>query len=69
MVGGGPPSASQERGDRGALTRRAVLAVFGTLQELLGSPTGQGGEAWDIMSQLPMDLKRLWLAASEAGKS
>jgi uncharacterized protein (DUF2267 family) len=48
---------------------RAVLAVFGALQELLGSPRGQGGEAWDIMSQLPMDLKRLWLAASEAGKS
>jgi len=48
---------------------RVVLAVFGALQELLGSPTGQKGEAWDIMSQLPLDLKRLWLAAAEVEKS
>ncbi len=42
---------------------RAVVAVFATLQELLGSPTGMDGEAWDVMSQLPKDLKKLWLDA------
>jgi uncharacterized protein (DUF2267 family) len=42
---------------------RAVVAVFATLQELLGSPTGMEGEAWDVMSQLPKDLKKLWLGA------
>jgi uncharacterized protein (DUF2267 family) len=42
---------------------RAVVAVFATLQELLGSPTGIEGEAWDVMSQLPKDLKKLWLGA------
>jgi uncharacterized protein (DUF2267 family) len=39
---------------------RAVKAVFATLQHLLGSPTGKEGEAWDIYSQLPKDLKTLW---------
>jgi uncharacterized protein (DUF2267 family) len=43
---------------------RAVLAVFAALQKLLGSPTGMEGEAWDIFSQLPKDLKQLWLAAA-----
>ena len=38
-----------------------MVAVFATLQELLGSPTGMEGEAWDLMSQLPKDLKKLWL--------
>jgi len=42
---------------------RTVLAVFRTLQESLGSPTGREGEAWDIFSELPKDLKKLWLAA------
>ncbi|MGA7873719.1 MAG: DUF2267 domain-containing protein [Candidatus Binatus sp.] len=42
---------------------RAVSAVFAALQKLLGSPTGQEGEAWDVMSQLPKDLKRLWVDA------
>lgn len=50
---------------------RAVVAVFVTLQRLLGSPTGQEGEAWDVMSQLPKDLKKLWMdagrKATEAG--
>lgn len=46
--------------------RRAVVAVFAALQKLLGSPTGQEGEAWDVMSQLPKDLKKLWL---EAGRT
>jgi uncharacterized protein (DUF2267 family) len=43
-----------------------VVAVFGALQASLGSPTGQEGEAWDVMSQLPKDLKKLWLAAARA---
>jgi hypothetical protein len=34
------------------------------LQRLLGSTTGMEGEAWDIFSQLPKDLKRLWLEAA-----
>jgi uncharacterized protein (DUF2267 family) len=44
-----------------AEAERAVRAVFGTLQRLLGSPTGTEGEAWDVFSVLPGDLKRLWL--------
>jgi len=44
---------------------RAVSAVFAALQKLLGSPTGQEGEAWDVMSQLPKDLKKLWAAAQK----
>ena len=47
-----PDDAEAERGTR---------AVFATLQHLLGSPTGIEGEAWDVFSQLPKDLKRLWL--------
>ena len=43
--------------------RRAVLVVFAALQTQLGSATGTEGEAWDIFSQLPKDLKLLWLAA------
>lgn len=42
---------------------RAVRAVFWALQRLLGSPSGKEGEAWDIFSQLPKDLKKLWLEA------
>jgi uncharacterized protein (DUF2267 family) len=45
---------------------RGVRAVFATLQEALGSPTGTEGEAWDVFSQLPKDLKKLWLSAHEA---
>ena len=44
---------------------RAVAAVFAVLQEALGSPSGTKGEAWHVMSQLPADLKQLWLIASE----
>jgi uncharacterized protein (DUF2267 family) len=44
---------------------RAVVAVFAALQELLGSSTGMEGEAWDVMSQLPKDLKKLWLGAQQ----
>lgn len=44
---------------------RGAKAVFGALQRMLGSPTGTEGEAWDIFSQLPKDLKTLWLESSE----
>jgi len=50
-----------------AEAERAVCAVFATLQRLLGSPTGREGEAWDVFSVLPKDLKTLWLAAQQAG--
>lgn len=43
---------------------RAVKAVFKTLQIALKSPTGEEGEAWDVMSRLPKDLKKIWTAAA-----
>jgi uncharacterized protein (DUF2267 family) len=43
---------------------RAVMAVFRAVQLALKAPTGQEGEAWDVLSQLPKDLKRVWLAAA-----
>jgi uncharacterized protein (DUF2267 family) len=45
---------------------RAVRIVFGALQRLLGSPTGTEGEAWDVFSVLPGDLKHLWLRSAQA---
>lgn len=42
---------------------RAVRAVFAALQKALGSPTGKEGEAWDVLSVLPKDMKMLWLSA------
>jgi uncharacterized protein (DUF2267 family) len=45
---------------------RAVSAVFRELQKLLRSPHGAEGEAWDVFSELPKDLKQLWLAAARA---
>ena len=45
---------------------RAVQAVFGVLQQLFGSATGLEGEAWDVFSQLPVDLKSLWMASAAA---
>ena len=42
-----------------------LTAVFRALQMLMKSPTGREGEAWDIFSQLPKDLKRIWLAAAD----
>jgi uncharacterized protein (DUF2267 family) len=48
-----------------AEAERAVRAVFGALQRLLGSRTGREGEAWDVFSQLPKDLKQLWLDAAD----
>jgi uncharacterized protein (DUF2267 family) len=41
----------------------AVTAVFAVLQEALGSYTGTKGVAGHILSQLPGDLKQLWLGA------
>ncbi|MEW6273476.1 MAG: DUF2267 domain-containing protein [Thermodesulfobacteriota bacterium] len=46
-----------------AEAERSVKVVFAALQALLGSPTGKEGEAWHIFSQLPKDLKELWLEA------
>jgi uncharacterized protein (DUF2267 family) len=43
---------------------RALMAVFKALQMALASPTGWEGEAWDVFSQLPKDLKHLWMAAA-----
>jgi uncharacterized protein (DUF2267 family) len=43
---------------------RAILAVFGALQRALGSSSGREGQAGDILSQLPKDLKTLWLDAA-----
>lgn len=44
----------------------AVTAIFAVLQQALSSPTGTTGVAGHIFSQLPADLKRLWLSASAA---
>jgi len=52
-----------------AEAERAVSAVFAGLQQLLGSPTGQEGEAWDVMSQLPKDLKKLWSSAQKLNET
>jgi uncharacterized protein (DUF2267 family) len=43
----------------------AVIGVFGVLQEALSSPTGREGEARHVFSQLPSDLKDLWLRAAD----
>lgn len=48
---------------------RAVRSVFHAFQRLLGSPRGLEGEAWDVFSQLPKDLKKLWLESSEHARS
>jgi uncharacterized protein (DUF2267 family) len=49
-----------------AAAERAVHGVFAVLQRALGSRTGREGEAGDVLSQLPMDLKALWLAAGKS---
>jgi len=46
------------------IATHAVMAVFKGLQLLLYSPTAHEGEAWDVFSELPKDLKRVWTAAS-----
>jgi uncharacterized protein (DUF2267 family) len=43
----------------------AVVSVFSVLQEALGSLTGREGEARHVFSQLPSDLKELWLTAAQ----
>jgi len=43
----------------------AVICVFSVLQEALGSPSGREGEARHVFSQLPSDLKELWLTAAQ----
>jgi uncharacterized protein (DUF2267 family) len=48
-----------------AEAERAVRAVFASLQRALGSTTGREGEAWDVLSQLPKDLKGLWVDARQ----
>jgi uncharacterized protein (DUF2267 family) len=47
-----------------AEAENAVMAVFAALQGALGSATGTEGEARHVLSQLPKDLKRLWLSAA-----
>jgi uncharacterized protein (DUF2267 family) len=49
-----------------AEARRAVMSVFAVLQKLLGSVSGLEGESWHVMSQLPKDLKKMWI---EAGRT
>ena len=46
-----------------AEAEQAVVAVFAALQDAFGSFDGTTGTAGHVMSQLPADLKRLWLAA------
>jgi uncharacterized protein (DUF2267 family) len=48
---------------------RSLMATFKALQVLLNSPSGQDGEAWDVFSQLPKDLKQLWLSAASMPKA
>ena len=47
---------------------RALMAAFRAIQLHLHSPTGQEGEAWDVFSQLPKDLKHVWTAAAHLAK-
>jgi len=47
---------------------RALMAAFKAIQIHLHSPTGQEGEAWDVFSQLPKDLKHIWTAAAAMAK-
>jgi uncharacterized protein (DUF2267 family) len=42
----------------------AIVAVFSILQESLGCPNGREEEASQVFSQLPSDLKELWLTAA-----
>ena len=51
-----------------AEAERAVRAVFRTLRNVLGGTSGFQGEAWDVFSQLPKDMKPLWLELGEPTK-
>jgi uncharacterized protein (DUF2267 family) len=42
------------------------MSVFAVLQKLLGSSGGLQGEARHVMSQLPKDLKQMWIEAAHA---
>lgn len=44
--------------------KKGLMAAFKAFHILLNSPTGQEGEAWHVYSQLPKDLKRMWIAAA-----
>jgi uncharacterized protein (DUF2267 family) len=46
-----------------AEAERAVRVVFATLQTVLGRADTFAGEAWDVFSQLPKDLKQVWLTS------
>jgi len=43
---------------------QGLMAVFKALHIMFRSKTGMEGEAWNVFSQLPKDLKHLWTAAS-----
>jgi uncharacterized protein (DUF2267 family) len=47
---------------------RALRACFKALQLVLKSPTGREGEAWDVFSQLPKDLKHVWMESATMPK-
>jgi uncharacterized protein (DUF2267 family) len=47
---------------------KCLMGTFKALQVLLNSPSGQEGEAWDVFSQLPKDLKQLWLRSAAMPK-
>ncbi|HUN58611.1 MAG TPA: DUF2267 domain-containing protein [Candidatus Binataceae bacterium] len=47
----------------------AVAAVFNVLQLALGSSSGREGEARHVFSQLPADLKELWLQAGNQNRT
>lgn len=47
---------------------RALRAAFKAIQVHLHSATGQEGEAWNVFSQLPKDLKHLWISAASMAK-
>jgi uncharacterized protein (DUF2267 family) len=47
---------------------KSLMAAFKALQIQLRSPSGREGEAWDVLSQLPKDLKQVWLAAASEAK-
>ncbi|HYB92403.1 MAG TPA: DUF2267 domain-containing protein [Candidatus Binataceae bacterium] len=51
-----------------AKAHKSLMAAFKALQMLLGSPSGQEGVAWDVFSQLPKDLKRIWLTSAGMAK-
>jgi len=52
-----------------AKAQKSLMATFKAVQMLLSSPSGQEGVAWDVFSQLPKDLKRVWLTSAGMPKS